>query len=224
MGYPEAQQKDAATVITNLYKVFVAKDCTMLEINPLASLADGRVLVCDAKVNFDDNAEFRQKAIFAQRDETQENAIEVEAKKHDLNYIKLDGSVACMVNGAGLAMSTMDLLSSLGGEPANFLDVGGASTVETMTVAFKIIVGDPNVKAIFVNIFGGIARCDDIATAVVAGVLAVGGNDAVKPLVIRLEGTNVEAGMKIIKDSGVNAFLTNSFTEGALEAVELAAN
>jgi len=223
MGYPESQQKDAATIISNLYKVFVECDCTMLEINPLATLKDGRVLVCDAKVNFDDNAEFRQKTIFDQRDVSQENPIEVEAKKFDLNYIKLDGPVACMVNGAGLAMSTMDLLSALGGSPANFLDVGGASTVETMTAAFKIIMGDPNVKAIFVNIFGGIARCDHIAEAVVAGVKAVGGNDAIKPLVIRLEGTNVEAGMKIIKDSGVNAFLTNDFTTGAKKAVALAA-
>merc|ERR1712166_1411630 len=146
-----------------------------------------------------------------------------EAKKFDLNYIKLDGTVACMVNGAGLAMSTMDLLSFLGGTPANFLDVGGASTVETMTAAFEIIMGDPNVKSIFVNIFGGIARCDHIATAVVAGVEAVGGNDALakKPLVIRLEGTNVEKGMQIIKESGINAFLTNDFTTGAKEAVKL---
>jgi succinyl-CoA synthetase beta subunit len=221
MGYSESQQKEAAALIANLYKVFIECDCTMLEINPLATLKDGRVLVCDAKVNFDDNAEFRQKAIHDQRDESQENPIEVEAKKHDLNYIKLDGSVACMVNGAGLAMSTMDLLSALGGSPANFLDVGGASTVETMTAAFKIIMGDPNVKSIFVNIFGGIARCDHIAEAVVAGVKAVGGNDAIKPLVIRLEGTNVEKGMQIIKESGVNAFLTNDFTTGAKKAVEL---
>jgi succinyl-CoA synthetase beta subunit len=221
MGYSESQQKEAAALISNLYKVFIECDCTMLEINPLATLKDGRVLVCDAKVNFDDNAEFRQKAIHDQRDESQENPIEVEAKKHDLNYIKLDGSVACMVNGAGLAMSTMDLLSALGGSPANFLDVGGASTVETMTAAFKIIMGDPNVKSIFVNIFGGIARCDHIAEAVVAGVKAVGGNDAIKPLVIRLEGTNVEKGMQIIKESGVNAFLTNDFTTGAKKAVEL---
>merc|ERR1719502_1499299 len=223
MGYAGAQQKDAATLIANLYKVFIECDCTMLEINPLATLKDGRVLVCDAKVNFDDNAEFRQKAIHEQRDVSQENALEVEAKKHDLNYIKLDGSVACMVNGAGLAMSTMDLLSLLGGSPANFLDVGGASTVETMTAAFKIIMGDPNVKSIFVNIFGGIARCDHIAEAVVAGVKAVGGNDAIKPLVVRLEGTNVEKGMQIIKESGVNAFLTNDFTTGAKEAVRLGA-
>merc|ERR1711933_338370 len=214
--------EQASTLITNLYKVFVDCDCTMPEINPLATLKDGRVMVCDSKVGFDDNAEFRQKEIHGQRDISQENPIEVEAKKYDLNYIKLDGNVACMVNGAGLAMSTMDLLSFLGGKPANFLDVGGASTVETMTAAFKIIMGDPNVKSIFVNIFGGIARCDHIAEAVVAGVKAVGGNDAIKPLVIRLEGTNVEKGMEIIKTSGVNAFLTNDFTDGAKKAVELA--
>merc|ERR1711918_104640 len=218
MGFGGAQNAEAAELIANLYKVFIECDCTMLEINPLASLTDGRVLVCDSKVGFDDNAEFRQKAIHDQRDTSQENPIEVEAKKYDLNYIKLDGSVACMVNGAGLAMSTMDLLSFLGGSPANFLDVGGASTVETMTAAFTIVGTDPNVKCIFVNIFGGIARCDNIATAVVAGVRATGTK---KPLVIRLEGTNVEAGMKIIKDSGINAFLTNGFTEGATKAVAL---
>merc|ERR1719382_1715835 len=189
MGFTGAQIPEAATLISNLYEVFIKCDCTMLEINPLASLSDGRVLVCDSKVGFDDNADFRQKDIFAQRDTSQENPIEVEAKKYDLNYIKLDGSIACMVNGAGLAMSTMDLLSLLGGSPANFLDVGGAANVEAMTAAFKIISGDPNVKAIFVNIFGGIARCDHIAEAVVAGVKAVGSK---KPLVVRLEGTNVE--------------------------------
>merc|ERR1719159_2282117 len=223
MGFTGTQNADASALIANLYKVFISCDCTMLEINPLASLADGRVLVCDSKVGFDDNAEYRQKHIFDQRDESQENPTELEAKKYDLNYIKLDGSVACMVNGAGLAMSTMDLLSTLGGEPANFLDVGGASTVATMTAAFKIIMADPNVKSIFVNIFGGIARCDHIAEAVVAGVKAVGGNDAIKPLVIRLEGTNVEKGMEIIKGSGVKPFLTNDFTTGAKEAVSLAA-
>merc|ERR1719150_1181373 len=223
MGFTGSATKDAAALISNLYNVFIKCDCTMLEINPLAQLTDGRVLVCDSKVGFDDNAEFRQKAIHDQRDVSQENPIEVEAKKYDLNYIKLDGDVACMVNGAGLAMSTMDLLKSLGGTPANFLDVGGASTVATMTAAFKIIQSDPNVKSIFVNIFGGIARCDHIAEAVVAGVKAVGGNDAIKPLVVRLEGTNVEKGMEIIKGSGVNAFLTNDFTTGAKKAVELAA-
>merc|ERR1712151_955980 len=196
MGYTGAELEQASTLIANLYEVFMKCDCTMLEINPLATLSDGRVLVCDAKVNFDDNAEYRQKAIFEQRDVSQENPIEVEAKKHDLNYIKLDGNIACMVHGA--------------------------STVETMTAAFKIIMGDPNVKSIFVNIFGGIARCDHIAEAVVAGVKAVGGNDAIKPLVVRLEGTNVEKGMEIIKASGINAFLTNDFTTGAKKAVELA--
>merc|ERR1740117_2128693 len=221
LGFEGRTHEDAATLVKNLYKVFIECDCTMLEINPLAQLRDGRVLVCDAKVDFDDNAEFRQKDLFAKRDTSQENAIEVEAKKFDLNYIKLDGQVACMVNGAGLAMSTMDLLSILGGTPANFLDVGGASTVATMTAAFKIIMGDPNVKSIFVNIFGGIARCDHIAEAVVAGVKAVGGNDAIKPLVVRLEGTNVEKGMEIIKESGINAFLTNDFTTAAKKAVEL---
>merc|ERR1712099_62425 len=218
MGYTASQQKEAGTLIANLYKVFIGCDCTMLEINPLATLKDGRVLVCDSKVGFDDNAEYRQKEIHAQRDTSQENPIEVEAKKYDLNYIKLDGNVACMVNGAGLAMSTMDLLSLLGGEPANFLDVGGAANVEAMTAAFKIISGDPNVKSIFVNIFGGIARCDHIAEAVVAGVKATGTS---KPLVVRLEGTNVEKGMQIIKESGLDAFLTNDFTTGAKEAVRL---
>merc|ERR1711959_638172 len=151
MGFTGAQTQGAATLISNLYEVFIKCDCTMLEINPLAQLEDGRVLVCDAKVNFDDNAEFRQKAIHEQRDVSQENPIEVEAKKYDLNYIKLDGSVACMVNGAGLAMSTMDLLSALGGSPANFLDVGGAANTETITAAFKILQEDPNVKSILIN-------------------------------------------------------------------------
>merc|ERR1711862_684563 len=224
MGFVGTQNAGAAELIANLYTVFVKCDCTMLEINPLASLADGHVMVCDSKVGFDDNAAFRQTKIHDRRDTSQENPVEVEAKKHDLNYIKLDGNVACMVNGAGLAMSTMDLLSILGGSPANFLDVGGASTAETMTAAFKIIMGDPNVKSIFVNIFGGIARCDHITEAVVAGVKAVGGNDALKskPLIVRLEGTNVEAGMKIIQESGIDAFLTNDFTTGAKKAVALA--
>merc|ERR1712025_1271551 len=144
MGYKGDEIKQAEKLITNLYNVFIACDCTMLEINPLASLKDGRVLVCDSKVGFDDNAEFRQKAIHDQRDVSQENPIEVEAKKYDLNYIKLDGNVACMVNGAGLAMSTMDLLKLVGGSPANFLDVGGAADEKTITAAFKIIQADPD--------------------------------------------------------------------------------
>merc|ERR1719322_1286067 len=219
MGYMGSQNKEATTLLKNLYKVFIECDCTMLEINPLATLTDGRVLVCDSKVGFDDNAEFRQKEIHSQRDTSQENPIEVEAKKFDLNYIKLDGQVACMVNGAGLAMSTMDLLSSLGGEPANFLDVGGAANKETVTAAFKIIQGDPDVKSIFINIFGGIMRCDVIAEGVVSAVKEVG---LTKPLVVRLVGTNVEMGKKIIQDSGLPVIAIGDFTEAAKKAVELA--
>merc|ERR1712185_656408 len=158
----------ATDVIKGLYQTFTDCDCTMVEINPLAELDDSWVVVCDAKVNFDDNAEYRQKEIFAQRDETQEVSREVEAKKFDLNYIGLDGNIACMVNGAGLAMATMDLLKKLGGEPANFLDVGGAANEESITAAFKILQADPNVKSIFINIFGGIMRCDIIASGTVA--------------------------------------------------------
>merc|ERR1719261_1546394 len=200
MGFTGDAQKQGAELIANLYKMFIECDCTMLEINPLATLKDGRVLVCDSKVNFDDNAEFRQADIFAKRDTSQENPIEVEAKKYDLNYIKLDGSVACMVNGAGLAMSTMDLLKLKGGSPANFLDVGGGATKETIKAAFEIIQTDPNVKSIFINIFGGIMRCDVIAEGVVGAVKEIG---LTKPLVVRLVGTNLEMGLKIIADSGL---------------------
>jgi len=219
MGFEGPQAKAAAESISALYKVFIERDCTMVEINPFAELVDGRVIVCDAKVGFDDNAEFRQKAIFDQRDISQEDPAEVEAKKFDLNYIKLDGSVACMVNGAGLAMSTMDLLSLCGGSPANFLDVGGAANKDTVTAAFKIIQGDPNVKSILINIFGGIMRCDVIADGVVAAVKEVG---LTKPLVVRLVGTNVDAGKKIIQDSGLPVHAIGDFTEAAKKAVELA--
>merc|ERR1712186_158176 len=191
----------------------------MVEIDPLATLKDGRVLVCDSKVGFDDNAAFRQKQIHEQRDLTQENPIEVEAKKFDLNYIKLDGSVACMVNGAGLAMSTMDLLKLCGGTPANFLDVGGAANKETITAAFKIIQGDPDVKSIFINIFGGIMRCDVIAEGVVSAVKEVG---LTKPLVVRLVGTNVEQGREIIQASGLDVIAIADFTEAAEKAVAMA--
>jgi len=219
MGFEGEQATSAAASISALYKVFIECDCTMVEINPFAELSDGRVIVCDAKVGFDDNAEFRQKKIHEQRDVSQEDPQEVEAKKFDLNYIKLDGSVACMVNGAGLAMSTMDLLKLVGGSPANFLDVGGAANKETVTAAFKIIQGDPDVKSILINIFGGIMRCDVIADGVVAAVKEVGLS---KPLVVRLVGTNVEQGKKIIEDSGLPVFATSDFTEAAKKAVELA--
>merc|ERR1712151_676476 len=219
MGFEGAQAASAAKSIESLYKVFMECDCTMVEINPFAELTDGRVIVCDAKVGFDDNAEFRQKKIHDQRDESQEDAQEVEAKKFDLNYIKLDGSVACMVNGAGLAMSTMDLLKLKGGSPANFLDVGGAANKETITAAFKIIQGDPDVKSILINIFGGIMRCDVIAQGVVEAVKQVG---LKKPLIVRLVGTNVELGQKIIAESGLDVIAISDFTEAAVKAVEMA--
>jgi len=219
MGFEGAQAESAAKSISSLYKVFIECDCTMVEINPFSELVDGRVIVCDAKVGFDDNAEFRQKDIHDKRDLTQEDAQEVEAKKYDLNYIKLDGSVACMVNGAGLAMSTMDLLKLVGGSPANFLDVGGAANTETITAAFKIIQGDPDVKSIFINIFGGIMRCDVIAEGVVEAVKQVG---LTKPLIVRLVGTNVEMGKKIIAESGLDVIAIGDFTEAAKKAVEMA--
>jgi len=219
MGFSGDQATQAAKSISSLYKVFIECDCTMVEINPFAELSDGRVIVCDAKVGFDDNAEFRQKSIHDKRDATQEDKQEVEAKKFDLNYIKLDGSVACMVNGAGLAMSTMDLLKLCGGSPANFLDVGGAANKETITAAFKIIQGDPDVKSILINIFGGIMRCDVIADGVVAAVKEVG---LKKPLIVRLVGTNVEQGKKIIAESGLDVIAIGDFTEAAKKAVELA--
>jgi len=219
MGFTGEQADKAAVSIAGLYRVFIECDATMVEINPFSELTDGRVIVCDAKVGFDDNAEFRQKKIHEKRDITQEDAAEVEAKKYDLNYIKLDGSVACMVNGAGLAMSTMDLLKLKGGSPANFLDVGGGATKDTIKAAFEIIQTDPNVKSIFVNIFGGIMRCDVIAEGVVGAVKEIG---LTKPLVVRLVGTNVELGLKIIADSGLPVHSYNSFTEAAEKAVELA--
>lgn len=219
MGFTGDLADKAAVSIEGLYRVFIECDCTMVEINPFAELSDGRVIVCDAKVGFDDNAEFRQKKIHDKRDISQEDAAEVEAKKYDLNYIKLDGTVACMVNGAGLAMSTMDLLKLKGGSPANFLDVGGGATKETIKAAFEIIQTDPNVKSIFVNIFGGIMRCDVIAEGVVGAVKEIG---LTKPLVVRLVGTNVELGLKIIADSGLPVHSYNSFTEAAEKAVELA--
>jgi succinyl-CoA synthetase beta subunit len=219
MGFEGDQASEAAKCISGLYKVFIDCDCTQVEINPLAELDDGRVIVCDAKVSFDDNAEFRQKKIHDQRDVTQEDPLELEAKKFDLNYIKLDGSVACMVNGAGLAMATMDLLNACGAKPANFLDVGGSANKETITAAFKIIQNDPDVKAILINIFGGIMRCDVIAEGVVGAINDIG---LTKPLVVRLIGTNYEQGSQIIQDSGLPVHAISDFQEAAEKAVELA--
>merc|ERR1719473_216274 len=218
MGWSGEKAKDAAASIAGLYRVFIDCDCTMVEINPFAELSDGRVMVCDGKVGFDDNAAFRHKELHAKRDFSQEDAREVAAKEFDLNYIGLDGNIACMVNGAGLAMATMDMLKLLGGEPANFLDVGGAANEESITAAFKILQGDPNVKSIFINIFGGIMRCDIIASGTVKAIENVG---LTKPLVVRLVGTNVEQGKKIINESGLKVEAFDDFTEAAKKAVEL---
>jgi len=219
MGFEGAQATKAAESISGLYRVFMECDATMVEINPFSELKDGRVIVCDAKVNFDDNAEFRQQEIHSKRDFSQEDPREVEAKKFDLNYIALDGNVGCMVNGAGLAMSTMDLLKINGAEPANFLDVGGAAQADQIKAAFSILQNDPKVKSILVNIFGGIMRCDVIATGVVQAAKELG---LKKPLVVRLEGTNVEAGSKILSESGLKIEFIADFSQAAKKAAELA--
>jgi succinyl-CoA synthetase beta subunit len=205
--------------ITSLARAYEEMDCSMLEINPLVTTKDGRVLALDAKVNFDDNALFRHPELEAWRDPNEEDASEQEAKKWDLSYIALDGNIGCMVNGAGLAMSTMDIIKYYGGSPANFLDVGGGATAEKVTAAFKIITHDPDVKAIFVNIFGGIMKCDTIALGVIAAVKEVG---LKVPLVVRLEGTNVDLGRKLLADSGLDITSAADMADGAQKAVKAA--
>jgi len=208
---------DAKEHIKALYNLFVEADCTMVEVNPLAEDDTGKLIAADAKIGFDDNAGFRQKEIFSMRDESQEDPREVAAAKWDLNYIGLDGSIGCMVNGAGLAMATMDIVQMHGGTPANFLDVGGAASEENITEAFKIITSDPAVKAILVNIFGGIMRCDVIANGIVAAVAAT---ELKIPLVVRLEGTNVEAGLKIIEESNLPGLIAaHNLDDAAIKAV-----
>ena len=209
--------KQAAKLLGQLYEAFVAKDMAMLEVNPLIVTADEQLRVLDAKVSFDDNALFRHPDIKALRDETEEDPKEIEASKYDLSYIALDGEIGCMVNGAGLAMATMDIIKLYGGEPANFLDVGGGADEAKVTAAFKIIMADPNVKGILVNIFGGIARCDVLAQGVVAAVKQVGLS---VPLVVRLEGTNAELGKKIINESGLNVIAANDLSDGAEKIVK----
>ena len=200
-----------------LTKCYDESDCSLLEINPLVTTKDGRVLALDAKVNFDDNALYRHPDIEEWRDPNEEDAQELEAKKWDLSYISLEGNIGCMVNGAGLAMSTMDIIKFYGGKPANFLDVGGGATAEKVTAAFKIITSDPDVKAIFVNIFGGIMKCDTIAAGVIAAVKEVG---LKVPLVVRLEGTNVELGKKMLADSGLNILAAADMADGAQKVVK----
>jgi succinyl-CoA synthetase beta subunit len=208
--------KQCEAVVTKLYAAFVSKDMTMLEINPLVVTKQGQLKLLDAKVSFDDNAIYRHADIAALRDESEEDAKELEASKHDLNYIALDGTIGCMVNGAGLAMATMDIIKLYGEAPANFLDVGGGATKEKVTAAFKIITSDPNVKGILVNIFGGIMRCDVIAEGVIAAVKEVG---LKVPLVVRLEGTNVDVGKKIINDSGLNVISADDLDDAAQKVV-----
>lgn len=200
LGLEGDLNKQAVALIEKLYKAFVAEDMSMLEINPLVVTGEGKIVCLDAKVNFDSNALYRHKDIVELRDLTEEDPSEVEASKYDLNYIKLDGKIGCMVNGAGLAMATMDIIKLYGSEPANFLDVGGGATKEKVTAAFKIILSDPSVEGILVNIFGGIMRCDIIAEGVVAAAKEV---SLSVPLVVRLEGTNVELGKKIMAESGL---------------------
>ncbi|AXK82609.1 ADP-forming succinate--CoA ligase subunit beta [Pseudolabrys taiwanensis] len=209
--------KQIGDILPKLYAAFIAKDMSMLEINPLVVTKDAKIVCLDAKVDFDNNALYRHADVMALRDITEEDDKEVEASKYDLNYIALDGQIGCMVNGAGLAMASMDIIKLYGMEPANFLDVGGSATKEKVTAAFKIITSDPNVKGILVNIFGGIMKCDVIAEGVVAAVKEVG---LKVPLVVRLEGTNVELGKKIIKESGLNVTSGDDLDDAAQKIVK----
>ncbi|MGY5809757.1 ADP-forming succinate--CoA ligase subunit beta [Rhizobium sp. LEGMi198b] len=212
-----AAREDAAKLFPVLYKAFVEKDMALLEVNPLIVMTNGNLRVLDAKVSFDGNALFRHEDIVALRDTTEEDAKEIEAHKYDLAYVALDGNIGCMVNGAGLAMATMDIIKLYGAEPANFLDVGGGATKEKVTAAFKIITADPAVEGILVNIFGGIMKCDVIAEGVLAAVKEVG---LKVPLVVRLEGTNVELGKKIINESGLNVISADDLDDAAQKIVK----
>ncbi|KFI29704.1 ADP-forming succinate--CoA ligase subunit beta [Paenirhodobacter enshiensis] len=216
LGLTGAQIKQCVALIRNLYAAFIGKDMEMLEINPLVVTTAGDLRVLDAKVGFDNNALYRHPDVQALRDETEEDPKELEASKFELNYIALDGEIGCMVNGAGLAMATMDIIKLYGSSPANFLDVGGSADKEQVTEAFKIITSDPNVKGILVNIFGGIMRCDVIAEGILAAVTEVG---LKVPLVVRLEGTNVELGKSIIRNSGLNVIPADNLADAAQKIV-----
>lgn len=215
---PNESVNKAVKFMIALYQAFVDKDCSIAEINPLVLTQDGDILALDAKMNFDSNALYRHKEIMELRDLGEEDDKEIQASKFDLSYIALDGNIGCMVNGAGLAMATMDIIKHYGGDPANFLDVGGGATTEKVTEAFKIILSDEKVKGIFVNIFGGIMRCDVIANGVVEAAKQVG---LQRPLVVRLEGTNVELGKKILNESGINIVTADSMADGAQKIVAL---
>jgi succinyl-CoA synthetase beta subunit len=219
LGFPKSLINKVAGVFLKLYDVYMKEDASMVEINPLVLTKEGNIVVLDAKVDFDDNALFRHPDIMEMEDPTQESELEVKAKQYNLNYIKLDGNIACMVNGAGLAMATMDTIKLAGGEPANFLDVGGSANAEQIANAFKIILSDPNVKAIFINIFGGILRCDRLAEGIIQASREVKPH---VPIVVRMEGTNVELGKKMLAESGLDLIPADTMWEGAQKAVELA--
>jgi succinyl-CoA synthetase beta subunit len=216
LGLDADLQKQMSPLLTDLHRAFVEKDMNLLEVNPLVVTKDKRLVCLDAKIGFDDNALFRHPEVSALRDETEEHEKEIEASKFDLNYVALDGSIGCMVNGAGLAMATMDIIKLYGLEPANFLDVGGSASKEKVAAAFKIITADPKVKGILINIFGGIMKCDVIADGVVAAVKEVG---LQVPLVVRLEGTNVDLGKKIIAESGLNVTPADDLDDAARKIV-----
>ena len=220
LGFDSSQLKSASRLFEGLYRTFVAFDCSMIEVNPLVVTTKGDVLALDAKFNFHDNALYRHPDIAALRDVAEEDPREVEASKHGLNYIGLDGNIACLVNGAGLAMATMDIIKFYGGEPANFLDVGGSATEEQVTEAFKILIADKKVKAILVNIFGGIMKCDVIAKGIINAAKTV---KLSVPLVVRLEGTNVERGKQLLKESGVAPIAAYDLADAAQKAVAAAA-
>ena len=220
LGFESAQLKNASKLFEGLYRTFIAYDCSMVEVNPLVVTNEGEVLALDAKFNFDDNALYRHPEIAAMRDVAEEDPREVEASKHGLNYIGLDGDIACLVNGAGLAMATMDIIKFYGGEPANFLDVGGGATEEQVTEAFKILIADKKVKAILVNIFGGIMKCDVIAQGIIDAAKTV---KLSVPLVVRLEGTNVERGKQMLKESGLALIAADDLADAAQKAVAAAA-
>ena len=207
----------AVSFMKSLYQLFTEKDCSLVEINPLVITGDGEVIALDSKINFDDNALFRHPDIAELRDEEEEDPAEVEAKSFGLSFVNLDGNIGCMVNGAGLAMATMDIIKHYGGEPANFLDVGGGADKESIAAAFKIITGDERVQGIFINIFGGIMKCDLLAEGVVSAVEEVG---LEVPLVVRLEGTNVDEGKRILDESGMKIFSVDSMAEGARKIIE----
>jgi succinyl-CoA synthetase beta subunit len=221
LGLTAAQMKQFIALTQNLYRLFDDSDASLLEINPLIVSGSGDLVALDAKINIEDNALFRQPELQAQRDPTQEDAMERRAAEHDLNYVSLNGSIACMVNGAGLAMATMDLIKLHGGEPANFLDVGGGATPERVSAAFKLILSNPSVKAILVNIFGGIVRCDDIAQGIIQAVREI---DVSVPVVVRLEGTNVDKGKALLAESGLDIMPAEDLTDAAKKAVLAVSN